>query len=156
MTTTQRVLDWDAVMGFALEGNPVPIQRVEKTEDEWRDLLLPEEFKVLRMKGTEPMFSGEYCHVHLPGIYACRACGYQLFDSSIKFDSGSGWPSFTQPVDNGAISYHLDRLYGMERVEVRCSSCDSHLGHVFPDGPEPTGLRYCINSLAIKIQASGQ
>jgi methionine-R-sulfoxide reductase len=145
------MLKWIDVLKFANHGNPVPPKRVEKTEHEWRQLLTEEEFYIARNKGTERAFTGEYCEAHDPGLYACRCCGTLLFDSSLKFESGSGWPSFTQPHAVEVVAYHKDSSYGMVRVEVTCNVCNAHLGHVFPDGPPPTGLRYCINSASIKL-----
>ena len=138
-------------MHVASNGNPVPPQRVEKSDAEWKKLLTEEEFYVTRKKGTERAFTGEYCEAHDPGLYACRCCGTLLFDSTVKFESGTGWPSFTQPVADNVIAYHKDTSFGMVRVEVTCNVCDGHLGHVFPDGPAPSGLRYCINSASIKL-----
>ena len=123
------------------------------TEDEWKERLTPEEFLVLRQAGTERPFTGEYVDTHDDGTYACRACGQVLFRSESKFDSGSGWPSFTDVIDKAAVELVDDRSHGMVRTEVRCSRCRSHLGHVFPDGPGPTGLRYCMNSVSIDLQA---
>jgi methionine-R-sulfoxide reductase len=143
-------LKWLDVLAFASKGNPTPPSRVEKSEEEWKKILTPEEFLVCRKKGTERAFTGEYCEAHDPGLYACRCCGTPLFDSRIKFESGTGWPSFTIPVEDNVIKYIKDTSYGMTRIEVECSVCDCHLGHVFPDGPPPTGLRYCINSASIK------
>jgi peptide-methionine (R)-S-oxide reductase len=142
---------WLDVLAFASKGNPVPPHRVEKTDEEWKKILTPEEFMVCRKKGTERAFTGEYCEAHDPGLYACRCCGTVLFDSRVKFESGTGWPSFTIPVENNVIKYTKDTSYGMTRIEVECNVCDCHLGHVFPDGPPPTGLRYCINSASIKL-----
>jgi peptide-methionine (R)-S-oxide reductase len=144
------MIRWNDVLLFARKGNPAPEKRVEKSEEEWREILTPEQYYIARRKGTEPAFSGEYCAAHEPGIYACICCGSKLFDSHEKFESSSGWPSFTQPMKENAIKYHLDESFGMKRVEVMCNVCDCHLGHVFPDGPEPSGLRYCINSESIK------
>lgn len=145
------MIQWSDVLRFAKLGNPTPDKRVEKSESEWRAMLTEKEFYVMRKKGTEHAFSGEYCEAHDPGLYACRCCGTHLFDSGLKFESGTGWPSFTQPVKENAIAYHSDTSFGMVRVEVLCNSCDAHLGHVFPDGPAPSGLRYCINSASIKL-----
>lgn len=143
-------MNWKEVLYRAEKGSPAPDNRVQKTEEEWKQLLTPEQYTVIRQKGTERPFSGEYCEAHEPGLYACAACGTPLFDSNTKFESGSGWPSFTIPIEDNVITYKSDRSHGMHRVEVLCSVCDGHLGHVFPDGPQPTGLRYCINSLSIR------
>jgi peptide-methionine (R)-S-oxide reductase len=126
-------------------------ERVSRTEEEWRELLTPERYDVLRRAGTEPPFSGAFNFEKATGMYVCGACGAELFDSASKFESGSGWPSFTEPVDAGRLQLIEDRTHGMLRTEVRCGRCGSHLGHVFPDGPEPTGQRYCINSLALDL-----
>jgi methionine-R-sulfoxide reductase len=144
-------MNWTDVLTLASKGNLAPDKRVEKTEEEWKKLLTPEQFRITRHKGTEYAFSGEYCEAHDPGLYACRCCGTPLFDSRQKFESGTGWPSFTEGVKDNVIKYEDDRTYGMHRVEVMCNVCDAHLGHVFPDGPRPTGLRYCINSASIKL-----
>ena len=127
---------------------------VEKTEQEWRAALTPEQYRVLREKGTERAFSGEYDHVFEPGTYHCAGCGAELFASDAKFDSGCGWPAFSQPAGAGALDEETDTSYGMVRTEVMCAACGGHLGHVFPDGPHPTGLRYCINSAALKLEES--
>ncbi|WP_247233270.1 peptide-methionine (R)-S-oxide reductase MsrB [Telluribacter sp. SYSU D00476] len=145
-------MNWNDVLDYASKGSPEPPRRVEKTEEEWKGLLSPEEYFVTRQKGTERAFVGEYCHRHDPGLYACRCCGTPLFDSTVKFESGTGWPSFTEPVSQDAIKYEMDTSYGMRRVEVMCNVCDCHLGHVFPDGPPPSGLRFCVNSISILKQ----
>ena len=146
------MLTWKEVLVFSEKGNPTPSNRVEKTEEEWKALLTPEQFRIARMKGTEPSFSGELCEAHDPGIYSCICCGTELFDSTIKFDSGTGWPSFTQPITENAIKYDGDFTLSRPRIEVMCNNCDGHLGHVFPDGPAPSNLRYCINSEAIQLK----
>ena len=144
-------LTWKDVIHFSVKGNPVPDNRVEKSENEWKELLTPEQFRITRKKGTEAPHSGALCSVHDAGKYECICCGTLLFDSSIKFESGTGWPSFTQPITENAIKYIKDTSFGMTRVEVLCNTCDAHLGHVFPDGPPPSGLRYCINSESMKM-----
>lgn len=145
------MLAWIDVIKFANNGSPAPAQRVEKSVAEWRELLTAEQFQIARQKGTERAGSGEFCERHEPGLYGCVCCGTPLFDSREKFDSGSGWPSFTQPVQENAIKYEKDTSFGMTRVEVMCNVCDAHQGHVFPDGPEPSGLRYCINSASMQL-----
>jgi peptide-methionine (R)-S-oxide reductase len=128
------------------------ISKIQKTEEEWRKELTPEQYAILRKKGTEPAFSGALYRNHADGKYHCAACGAELFKSDTKFESGSGWPSFFLPSDQSAIETHEDASYGMRRVEVTCARCGGHLGHVFPDGPKPTGLRYCINSASLKFE----
>ena len=133
-----------------IKNNPAAPRRVEKTNEEWKRLLTPEQYQVTRLHGTERPFSGEYCEAYSPGIYNCLCCGTELFDSTVKFDSGTGWPSFTGPVMDNVVKYKPDTSDGMQGVEVLCNVCDAHLGHVFPDGPPPTGLRFCINSVSLK------
>lgn len=125
--------------------------QIKKTDAEWRELLTPEQYRVCRQQGTEPAFTGAYHDTKTPGRYLCAACGTELFNSDHKYDSGSGWPSFWQPVDEEMIGTTKDSSFGMLRVEVHCAGCGSHLGHVFPDGPKPTGQRYCINSVSLKL-----
>lgn len=127
------------------------MRKNEKTEAEWRAELSPEQFHVCREKGTEPAFTGAYHDSKTPGTYRCGCCGEELFSSEAKFDSGTGWPSFHSPLDESHIETGIDTSYGMRRTEVMCGSCGAHLGHVFPDGPRPTGLRYCINSVSLEL-----
>ncbi len=144
------MLNWNNIIKFVNHGNPVPTHRVEKKDEEWKGLLSPESYFITRGKGTERAHSSEMCGLFEPGKYECICCGTPLFDATKKFNSSSGWPSFTQPIAVENIAYHKDSGYGMVRVETTCNVCDAHLGHVFPDGPAPSGLRYCINAVALK------
>jgi len=130
------------------------MEKVRKTDAEWRAQLTPEEYAVTRKKGTEPAFTGRYYHTTARGIYRCIGCGTALFASDAKFDAGCGWPSYFEPLDAALIREESDISHGMVRTEVLCNICDAHLGHVFPDGPPPTGLRYCINSLSLKFESA--
>ncbi len=131
----------------------MPDEKIKKSEQDWRTQLSEDQFQVTRKAATEQAFTGEYCDTKTKGSYNCVCCGEKLFDSQTKYDSGSGWPSFYEPIDREAIDEESDASLGTVRTEVKCSRCDAHLGHVFPDGPAPTGLRYCINSLSLDLEA---
>lgn len=150
------MLKWLDVIKFANHGNPEPSRRVEKTNEEWEALLTPEQFRITRGKGTERAHSSEMCQLFEPGKYACICCETLLFDSASKFESGTGWPSFDQPIEDNAVSFHKDKGFGMYRIEATCSTCDAHLGHVFQDGPPPSGLRFCINAISLKKMESSE
>jgi len=150
------VLRWSGVIELAQRGNVPPPRHVEKSDAEWRKLLTNEQYHVARGKGTERAFSSEMCALFEPGRYHCICCDTPLFDSTTKFDSGTGWPSFTAPLTPDVVAYHLDTTHGMQRVETTCNVCDAHLGHVFPDGPRPSGLRFCINAVSLKKAKSAE
>ena len=147
------MLTWDKILSFSEKGNLKPDFRVEKTESEWRQNLSEEQFFIVRKSGTEKPFSSDVCQQFEAGDYHCVCCYNELFNNDLKFDSGSGWPSFSQPTKDNAIAYFADDSNGMKRIEVKCSACDAHLGHVFPDGPAPSKLRFCINALAMVKKA---
>tara|TARA_B110000090_G_scaffold147863_1_gene162278 strand:- start:2780 stop:3235 length:456 start_codon:yes stop_codon:yes gene_type:complete len=146
------MIHWKTIIQLSTKGNLAPDKRVEKLASEWKAQLTPEQYRITRQKGTERPNSGALCSIFEEGKYNCVCCNTPLFDATIKFDSSSGWPSFTQPIKENAIKYHKDISFGMIRVEVMCNTCDGHLGHVFPDGPEPSGLRYCVNSEALILE----
>ena len=144
------MLNWNNLIAFAKNGNPEPDKKVVKTEAEWKAQLTEEQYRITRLKGTERPHSSELCSLFEPGIYGCVCCDTLLFDANEKFESGTGWPSFTQPITENAVGYIKDVSFGMVRIEAVCNTCDAHLGHVFPDGPEPSGLRYCMNAVSLK------
>ena len=143
-------MNWNDVIKYANHGNLTPDKRVEKTDEEWRNILTEDQFRVARLRGTERAFSSDSCSLFEPGIYACVCCKTELFDANEKFDRGTGWPSFTQPIKDNAIGHIKDKTHGMTRVETTCNTCDAHLGHVFPDGPAPSGLRFCMNAVSME------
>jgi peptide methionine sulfoxide reductase msrA/msrB len=143
------MIDWQEILRRSRQGNPKPLRALARSAVEWRERLSSTQFEVMRLKSTERPFSSAMCSRFEPGLYACAGCGEALFDARSKFDSGTGWPSFAQPASDAAVAYVGDETHGMERIEAVCNSCQSHLGHVFPDGPGPEGLRYCINALAL-------
>lgn len=145
------MINYAHILQIIREGDKIPPpQKVIKTNEEWEDILSDDVYFVTRQKGTEAPTTSGLCYFFEPGIYACVCCGTPLFDNNSKFDSGTGWPSFTDPLQDGVLAYHMDTSHNMERIEVLCRICDAHLGHVFPDGPEPTGLRYCMNGIALR------
>lgn len=151
------MMTWLDVLKYATNGNPEPVRKVVKSDAEWQKILSDDQYRITRLKGTERPFSSEMCHLFSMGKYACVCCGTKLFDATEKFDSGTGWPSFTQPIEDHAVAYHKDKSHGMYRIEVTCNVCDAHLGHVFQDGPPPSGLRYCINAEALtKLESNEQ
>jgi peptide-methionine (R)-S-oxide reductase len=131
-------------------------QNIQKTDEQWREELTPEQYEVLRRKGTEPPFTGRYVHSKDDGMYRCAGCGAELFSSDTKFESGTGWPSFYDTAENANVELIEDRSHGMLRTEVVCGSCGGHLGHLFPDGPQPTGMRYCMNSCSLELDTSAK
>jgi peptide-methionine (R)-S-oxide reductase len=135
----------------AMAANPDNTDKVTKSEDEWREELTDEEFRILRQKGTEAPWTGKYLKTDTKGVYRCAGCGHPLFSSDTKFECPTGWPSFYEPLEQGSVEEHEDRSHGMRRTEITCARCGGHLGHVFPDGPQPTGLRYCINSVSLDL-----
>ena len=144
------MLDWGRIIELASRGNHSPDRRVERTEAEWKAVLTAEQFRVTRQAGTERAHSSEMCSLFEPGTYACVCCGAVLFDAGSKFESGTGWPSFTQPAKENAVAYVKDVGFGMVRIDATCNTCDAHVGHVFPDGPAPSGLRYCMNAVSLR------
>lgn len=142
------MLTWNEIIRRSQGSNPPPHRHINKTDKQWRALLTAEQYRITRQAGTERAFSAE-CSYFSVGVYQCVCCGEVLFDADSQFDSGSGWPSFSQPASENVIAYYADDAYGILRIETKCSCCDAHLGHVFPDGPQPSGLRYCMNAVAL-------
>ncbi|NML63911.1 peptide-methionine (R)-S-oxide reductase MsrB [Hymenobacter sp. RP-2-7] len=149
------MLHWRDILTYARYSNPEPPMRVVLTEAEWQARLPPAQYRVLRQQHTEPPYRNAFCRSYEPGVYACAGCGSLLFDSATKYHAISGWPSFTQPLAKNALGYYFDDSHRMQRVEVRCNVCGGHLGHVFPDGPAPSGVRYCLNSASLRWLAPG-
>lgn len=150
-------ITWQTIEAYLKKDNPAPPNRVEKPDEEWKSILSEEEYYVTRQHGTERPGTGLYCEAFDAGLYSCRCCDTLLFDSTTKFESGTGWPSFTEPIADNVVQYVLDSsMFGRDRVEIRCNICDAHLGHVFPDGPPPSGLRYCLNSVALLKKADSR
>jgi peptide-methionine (R)-S-oxide reductase len=147
-------MTWKDVIHYTTKGNPIPGRTVVKTDAEWKAQLTEEQYQITRLKGTDRAFTGALCSTYETGKYNCTCCDTPLFDSSIKFNSNSGWPSFTDPIRENAIKYFKDTTHGMIRVEILCNTCDAHLGHVFPDGPKPSGLRFCVNSTSIQLETN--
>ena len=145
------MLRWKDVLTYARYGNPEPPRRVRRSEAEWARLLTPARYRVLREAATEPPYRNAYCRSYAPGCYACAGCGTVVFEAEAKYHAISGWPSFRQPAARATLSYFFDEGHNMTRIEAHCNACDGHLGHVFADGPEPTGLRYCINSASLVL-----
>jgi peptide-methionine (R)-S-oxide reductase len=145
------MVQWSRARTGRAKGRSIMTEKLNKTDEQWRQELTPEQYQILRQKGTERAFTGQYWNNHEDGKYLCAACGNELFNSDTKFDSGSGWPSFTQPVTEDRVETETDRGHGMTRTEVHCARCGGHLGHIFEDGPAPTNLRYCINSASLKF-----
>ena len=143
------MLRWKDILYYAKYSNPEPPRRVEKSEAAWQAALTPVQFRVLREQATESPYRNAYCRSYEPGVYACAGCGSRLFDSATKYHAMSGWPSFTQPLAKNAVRYAFDESHHMQRIEACCNVCGGHLGHVFPDGPAPSGVRYCLNSASL-------